>query len=105
MNYNMQEKELPIREEMVNTQITDFEAFTATIGDTKYDMLYDRASDLVVILGYAPGRHLIYKGHKMNELLQLNMEEVAGHPDAKMCLADSNELETSTPAELFQSIF
>ena len=67
-------------------------------------MLYDKQSDLVVILNYAPGRSLIYKGHKFNELSQLSDEDIANHPEAKMCIAANNELESSTPAELFESI-
>lgn len=93
------------KQEMVNTPITEFEVFKTTIRGKEHSMLYDKASDLVVILGYAPGRNLIYKGHKFNELMELSEEERNAHPEAKMCLASNGELEESTPAELFKSIF
>ncbi len=90
--------------EFVNTALDKYEAFKARIAGIEKDMLYDKASDLVVILNYASGRSLIYKGHKMNELKQLSDEELKNHPDAVMCMANNSELEESTPAELFQSV-
>jgi hypothetical protein len=93
-----------MQEKLANTPITEFEAFSAEIQGKEHRLLYDKASDLVVILNYAPGRSLIYKGHKLNELVKLSDEELANHPEAKMCMAENSELETSTPAELFESI-
>ena len=91
-------------EDMANTPLADFEARTTKIKEKEYNMLYDPASDLVVIANYAPGRSLIYKGKKLEELLELSDEEIIAHPEAKMCLAGNDELETNTPTELFKSI-
>jgi len=92
-------------EDMANTPLAEFERRTTTVKEKEYDMLYDPADDLVVLLNYAPGRCVIYKGDKMKELMDLGEEELRNHPEAKMCLAEHDELESSTPAELFKSIF
>lgn len=88
-------------EQIINTPLAEFEPFKATIRGKEHAMLYDKASDLVVILNYSPGRNLIYKGHKMNALMQLSPEEFENHPEARMILASHNELNDNTPAELF----
>jgi len=92
-------------EDMANTPLAEFERRKTKIKEKEYDMLYDPADDLVVLLNYAPGRCVIYKGKRLGELMELDENEMRNHPEAKMCLAEHDELEISTPAELFKEIF